>query len=86
MISTPPPPPPPHSSLCKVNMMLNVNRNPKAYSKNGEKGRGVLCGEEYICGGRIYIGGGKSIYILFPHHIYRYTVTTRMTPALDGQR
>ena len=25
-----------------VHMMLNVNRNPKAYSRNGEKGRGVL--------------------------------------------
>ena len=33
-----------------VNMMLNVNRNPKAYSRNGLKGRGVLCG-----GGRVYI-------------------------------
>ena len=47
MISPPPPPP---LSLRKVNMMLNVNRNPKAYSKNGEKGMGVLSG-----GGRVYI-------------------------------
>jgi len=41
-------------------MMLNVNRNPKAYSKNGEKGRGVLCG-----GGRVYI----YIYTLPPPYI-----------------
>ena len=34
MISLPLPPP------LFVNMMLNVNRNPKAYSRNGEKGRG----------------------------------------------
>ena len=44
--------------------MLNVNRNPKAYSKNGEKGRGGV------------MWWGKSIY--------RYTVTTRMAPALMG--
>ena len=55
MISPLPPPP-----LRKVNMMLNVNRNPKAYSKNGEKGRGVLCG-----GGRVYI----YIYTLPPPYI-----------------
>ena len=46
-----------------------VKNGLKAYSRNGEKGRGVLCG-----------GGRVSIYT------YRYTVTTRMTPALDGQR
>ena len=42
-----------------VNMMLNVNRNPKAYSRNGEKGMGVLCdGEE-----------GEYIYLsLYCHH------------------
>ena len=44
MISLPPPPP-----LCKVNMMLNVNRNPKAYSRNGEKGKVCyVVGEEYL--------------------------------------
>ena len=48
-------------SLCKVNMMLNVNRNPKAYSRNGEKGRGVLCDEGR---GRVYI----PIATLHCHH------------------
>ena len=46
MISLPLPPP------LFVNMMLNVNRNPKAYSRNGEKGRGVLCDWGR---GRVYI-------------------------------
>ena len=43
-----------------VNMMLNVNRNPKAYSRNGEKGRGggYLIGEE-----------GEYVYLsLHCHH------------------
>ena len=29
-------------------MMLNVNRNPKAYSRNGEKGVCYVVGEEYL--------------------------------------
>ena len=29
-----------HSVKKQVNIMLNVNRNPKDYSRNGEKGRG----------------------------------------------
>ena len=33
-------------------MMLNVNRNPKAYSRKVEKGRGVLCDWGR---GRVYI-------------------------------
>ena len=43
-----------------VNMMLNVNRNPKAYSRNVLKGRGCVT------------WWGKSIYIylsLHCHHI-----------------
>ena len=71
MISLPlSPPPTPPLSLCKVNMMLNVNRNPKAYVGTGRRGGGC------------YVVGEEYIYI----YTYRYTVTTRMTLALEGQR
>ena len=48
---------PPHLPPVFVNMMLNVNRNPKAYSRNGEEGRGAV----------MSWGKRESIYT------YRYT-------------
>ena len=47
-------------------MVLNVHKNHKAYLGGGE--RGVGYGGAGVVGSRLYT--------------YRYTVTTRMTPAL----
>ena len=57
----------------KINMVLNIHRNHKAYNiRDGEKvwggGGGMEVGEE-----------GDYIYT------YRYTVTTRMTLALKWE-
>ena len=51
-------------------MVLNVHRNRKAYSGRGEGGGGGGGGMRYGGGGR------RRLYT------YRYTVPTRMTPAL----
>ena len=70
MISLPLSLSPPSLSLF-VNMMLTVNRNPKAYSRNGEKGRGVLSDWGR---GRVYI------------YTYRYIVTTRVPGEIKRSR
>ena len=55
----------PESRDCKVNMVLNVHRNHKAYQGRGERGEGWGEGGMEVRGrGRLYT--------------YRYTVTTRM--------
>ena len=53
----------------KVNMVLNVHRNYKAYKGRGEGGKG----------GRGYGGGGRGRL-----YTCRYTVTTRMTCIKKG--
>ena len=58
-------------------MVLNVHRNHKAYQGRGERDKGVWrWGEREIIYLSLHCGGRGRLYT------YRYTVTTRMTPAL----
>ena len=54
-------------------MVLNVHRNRKAYWGRGEGGRK---------GEGVEVWGEGAIYLERERETYRYTLTTRMTPAL----
>ena len=61
------------SPLCKVNMMLNVNRNPKAYSRNGLKGMGGV------------MWWGKSMYIYIYLSLHCLHIVQELCESRSGR-